>query len=202
MDRGPKPDIVEFPRVMGEALGRHRLRTVIGDAGYESERAHVLCREELGLESIFPTTVRGKKRRDGRPRATRGRWRRRLKQWFPRRRYGQRWQIETVFSMVKRNLGSALRARKPFSINREVALRVVVHNLMILKRHKRCSQRSIYVPGIPGNPGNRTGIALLPAVQRFEALEPRIEIRDYGADHLGIEHGALALYLYGFTCGD
>lgn len=26
-------------------------------------------------------------------------------------RYGQRWQVETVFSMIKRNLGSALRSR-------------------------------------------------------------------------------------------
>jgi hypothetical protein len=152
VDRGPKPDVVEFPRVVTEALSRHRFRTVVGDAGYESERAHVLCREELGVESIFPTTVRGKKRKDGRPRAIRSRWRRRLKQWFPRKKYGRRWQIETVFSMVKRNLGSALKARKPYSLNREVVLKVIVHNLMILKRRLPCFQQSIYVPGIPRNP--------------------------------------------------
>lgn len=149
VDRGPKPDVVEFPEVMRQALSRHGVKTVLADSGYESERAHVLCREELGIESIIPTTVRGRKRKDGAPRATRGRWRRRLKRWFPRRRYGQRWQIETAFSMVKRNLGSALKARKPYSLNREVILKVIVHNLMILKRLGMCFQRSIYVPGIP-----------------------------------------------------
>ena len=112
----------------------------------ESERAHVLCREELGVESIIPTTVRGKKRHDGRPRAIRSRWRKRLKRWFPRKRYGQRWQIETMFSMVKRNLGSALKACKPYSLNREVILKLIVHNLMILKRRLPCFQRSMYVP--------------------------------------------------------
>ena len=55
---------------------------------------------------------------------------------------GQRAQVETVFSMVKRNLGSALRARKPFAINREVTLRLIVHNLMVLRRRKICFQRS------------------------------------------------------------
>ncbi len=146
VDRGPKPDVVEFPELMLQALSRHGVKTVLADSGYESERAHVLCREELGIESIIPTTVRGKKRKDGRPRAIRSRWRRRLKRWFPRRKYGQRWQIETVFSMVKRNLGSALKARKPHSLNREVILKVIVHNLMILKRRESCFQRSMYVP--------------------------------------------------------
>jgi len=142
VDRGPKPDVVEFPELMRQALSRHGVKTVLGDPGYESERAHVLCREELGVESIFPTTVRGKKRHDGRPRAIRSRWRRRLKRYFPRKRYGQRWQIETVFSMVKRNLGSALKARKPYSLNREVILKLIVHNLMVLKRRLPCFQRS------------------------------------------------------------
>ena len=65
-----------------------------------------------------------------------------LKRWFPRKKYGQRWQIETVFSMVKRNLGSALTARKRYSLNREVILKLIVHNLMILKRRLPCFQRS------------------------------------------------------------
>jgi hypothetical protein len=119
VDRGAKPDVVEFPELMWQALSRHPVKTVLGDPGYDSERAHILCRERLGVESIFPTTVRGKKRKDGKPRATTSKWRRRLKRWFPRRKYGQRWQVQTVISMVKRNLGSALTSRKPFSLNRE-----------------------------------------------------------------------------------
>jgi len=150
VDRGPKPDVVEFPRVVAEALTRHRFRTVIGDAGYESEKAHVFCRERLGVRSIFPTTRRGRPRADGRPRRIISRYRRELHEDFPSDEYGQRWQVETVFSMIKRNLGSALKSRKPFSINREVVLKVITHNLMILQRHAYlCFQRSNLVPRNP-----------------------------------------------------
>ena len=51
---------------------------------------------------------------------------------FPKDLYGQRWQIETVFSMLKRNLGAALRAPRYHSPAREIRLRVLTHNLMIL----------------------------------------------------------------------
>ena len=46
--------------------------------------------------------------------------------------YGQRWQVETVHSMIKRNLGSALRARTARRRSKELLLRVITHNLMIL----------------------------------------------------------------------
>ena len=49
-----------------------------------------------------------------------------------RRRYGQRWQIETVISMIKRNLGSALRARTTIRRRHELLLRVLTHNVMLL----------------------------------------------------------------------
>jgi hypothetical protein len=53
-------------------------------------------------------------------------------QRFPTETYGQRWQIETVFSMFKRNLGSSLRARGCHSQTREIRLRIFTHDLMIL----------------------------------------------------------------------
>jgi hypothetical protein len=49
-------------------------------------------------------------------------------------RYSQRWQCETVDSMLKRLLGSALRARSYWSQTRELHLRVRTHNVMILRR--------------------------------------------------------------------
>ena len=53
---------------------------------------------------------------------------------FDTENYGQRWQIETVFSMLKRNLGSALRARLYNSQTREIRARILTHNLSILLR--------------------------------------------------------------------
>jgi len=62
-----------------------------------------------------------------------------MQQRFPQRTYGQRWQIETVFSMLKRDMGAALRARTYHSQNHEIRLRVLTHNLAILWRPQPCS---------------------------------------------------------------
>ena len=72
----------------------------------------------------------------GRPtdKPLRGYWRNRMKQRFPKRKYGQRWQVETVNSMIKRLLDAALRARTYWSQSREIVLRVLTLNLMILRR--------------------------------------------------------------------
>ena len=48
------------------------------------------------------------------------------------KRYGQRAQVETVNSMMKRNLGDHLRARTPAGRRKEQMLRVLTHNLSIL----------------------------------------------------------------------
>ncbi len=46
--------------------------------------------------------------------------------------YTGRWNIKTVNSMIKRRLGSALRARSYWSQYREIILRVITHNVMIV----------------------------------------------------------------------
>src|SRR5207237_1156161 len=71
-----------------------------------------------------------------------GRWRRHMKRLLRTKRsrrrcgYTQRWQSETVNSMVKRNLGSALRARTPQRRECEMLLRAVVHDIMLLRRRR------------------------------------------------------------------
>ncbi len=46
--------------------------------------------------------------------------------------YGQRAQVETTHSMMKRNLGEALRAHRPENRRLEQLLPVITHNVMIL----------------------------------------------------------------------
>src|SRR5688500_20011353 len=46
--------------------------------------------------------------------------------------YGQRWQVETFFSMLKRLLGSFLRATRRWSRHREMCLKVITLNLMLI----------------------------------------------------------------------
>lgn len=59
-------------------------------------------------------------------------YRKLMRTHFPQQLYGQRWQVETVMSILKRNLGSALRARSYVSQCREIMLRLLVHNVMIV----------------------------------------------------------------------
>ncbi|MEM9186573.1 MAG: transposase [Planctomycetota bacterium] len=49
------------------------------------------------------------------------------------KKYGQRWQVETVSSMIKRTLGSALRSRKIRNQHRETHLKAITHNVMLLR---------------------------------------------------------------------
>jgi hypothetical protein len=146
VDRGPKPDYCEFEKTITQAVARQAIKTLVGDAGYESEAAHRLCREGLNVRSIFPTTLRGRPRLDGKRVKVGGRYRRQLRRNFPRKSYGQRWQIETAFSMLKRLLGSSLRARRRYALDREILLRVMTINLMIILHALKSFQQSRYVP--------------------------------------------------------
>ena len=58
-----------------------------------------------------------------------GYWRRQMVHRIHLTRYSQRWQIETVNSMLKRLLGSALRARRYHSQCRETHLRAALRLL-------------------------------------------------------------------------
>ena len=126
--RGPGFDMKFFAPALLQTTSRIDVETLLADAGFDSERSHCLARDEYGLRTLIPPTR-------GRPtdKLPRGRWRRLMVTRFDRRKYGQRWQIETVNSMLKRLLGSALRARTYWSQNREIVLRALTHNIMILR---------------------------------------------------------------------
>jgi hypothetical protein len=125
--RGPCPDVHQFRATLAGSIGRIRILWLLGDAGYDSEANHRYAREVLGIRTLIPPG-------NGRPSATRPttRYRRLMSRRFPHRRYGQRWQAETVMSMIKRNLGSDLSARSYHAQNREMRLFVLVHNLTIV----------------------------------------------------------------------
>ena len=85
-----------------QAVGRARIGTLLADADFDAEWVHEHVRS-YGIHTMIPPE-RG--RPTDKPPA--GRWRRRMKQRFDKTKYGQRWQVETVNSMIKRRLGSAL----------------------------------------------------------------------------------------------
>jgi Transposase DDE domain len=126
--RGPASDLVHFRAAIRQAARRARIGTLLADADFDAEWVHEEVRA-LGIRTLIPPE-RG--RPSDKPPA--GRWRRRMRRRFDRRKYGQRWQVETVNSMIKRLLGSALRARSYWSQCREIVLRVITHNVMIVIR--------------------------------------------------------------------
>jgi hypothetical protein len=138
VSKGPSQDSPQFPPAVRAAAGRCALDTLLGDSGYDAEHNHSLGRQELKIRS---TVIALNRRNAGRcwpktkyRRQMKKRFRRRRRRGRRRRVYGQRWQIESGYSRQKRLLGSALRARKWPSQKKEILLRVLTHNLMLLAR--------------------------------------------------------------------
>jgi Transposase DDE domain len=127
--RGPATDVNRFVPLLDATLPNIRPRRVVADAGYDSEPNHRYAREHCGIASYIPPLL-------GRPttKPPSGRYRRQMKQRLNKHYggYGQRWQGETVFSMIKRHLGEAVQARSYWSQCRELWLLAITHNVMIL----------------------------------------------------------------------
>ena len=105
-----------------------QIAAVAADAGYDAEHTHRFAREMRGVRSLIPAKIG---RQTTKPAS--GYWRRQMQRRLHLTRYSQRWQVETVNSMFKRLLGSALRARSYWSQCREILLRAITLNVMILR---------------------------------------------------------------------
>lgn len=126
-ERGPGPDITHFERIVCQAHVRSRIDTLLADAGYDAEWAHCVARDDLGIRTIIPPKI-------GRPtnKPPTGYYRRLMSQRLHLTCYGQRWQVETTVSMIKRRQGSAVNARSYWSQCRALMLKAVTHNILIL----------------------------------------------------------------------
>ena len=127
--QGPRPDFGDFGRLLVAAQACAGVRAVAADAGFDSEANHELARDELGVQSLMPA----EHGRPGRGEPA-GRYRRQMKRHLHESRYGQRWQVETVYSMIKRLSGEVVNARTYWRRCRLLLLKVLTHNITILKR--------------------------------------------------------------------
>jgi Transposase DDE domain len=126
-DQGPGSDQRHYREAVDQACANVAIDTMAADAGYDSEASHAYARIVHRMRTLIPPTI-------GRPTAKppTGYWRRQMKSRLHLTRYTQRWQVETVNSMLKRLLGSALRARQYWSRCRELFLRALTLNTMLL----------------------------------------------------------------------
>ena len=125
--QGPSQDSPQFPEALEQAAHHLAIRELLADAGYDGEHNHRLAREQLGV--AYTVIALNRRHSQGPPKT---KYRRQMYRHFPRTRYGQRWQAESVFSRMKRRLGDALSARSVETQRQECVLRVLTHNLMIL----------------------------------------------------------------------
>jgi hypothetical protein len=127
---GAGSDVPDFGPLLYRAWKRANVAAVAADPGYDSENNHRQARLDMNIRSVIPPKI-------GRPssRPPAGRYRRLMKQRFARkadrRLYGQRAQSETVNSMMKRNMGDALRSVRPERREKEMLLRALAHNFML-----------------------------------------------------------------------
>ena len=128
---GNGSDAPDFDDLLVHSWKRAAVKTVVADAGYDSEANHCIARQDLSVRSIIPPGI-------GRPTSKwpTGRWRRHMAKRFAKKAdqkvYAQRSQSETVHSMIKRNQGSALRSRTPERRKQEMLLRVITHNIALM----------------------------------------------------------------------
>jgi hypothetical protein len=133
---GNGSDAPDFDPLLFQSWQRARVKTVVADAGYDSEPNHRIARLDMNVRSIIPPKI-------GRPSAKppTGRYRRLMKGRFARKAdaaiYGQRSQSETVNSMMKRNLGEYLRSIRPARRKQEMLLRSITHDLMLGEESRR-----------------------------------------------------------------
>lgn len=130
---GPGPDDPKFAGLARDAKRRlAELAAVLADAGFDAERHHEVL-DALGLLGVIPPQ-RGRPRTAGGEGQRGGFFRNFWHGCWKRVKglYGQRWQAETFFSMLKRLLDSFLRATKRWSRHREMCLKAITVNLMLL----------------------------------------------------------------------
>ena len=141
--RGPSVDVNQFRKTLKPAVEKYDIEHILADAGYDSESNHRYAREECHVISTIPPKA-------GRPQLTpkpfRGKYREMMRTNFDKETYGQRWQVETVFSMIKRNFGEAIYARTYWAQCREMMLLALTHNIAILLLVKELFYRAYLTP--------------------------------------------------------
>ena len=133
---GPHPDINQLNDTLDGLAINVVVDTMLADAGYDSESNHQDLRD-CGIETVIPPNA-------GRPtdKLPKSKWRFMMAADFDEDTYGQRWQVETVMSMLKRNLGEALSCRGDERRDQEMMLMVLTHNMAIIYESRGFLQSS------------------------------------------------------------
>ena len=136
-ERGPGSDSSHFEKILKRLPDDIPIERIAADAGYDGEANHVFANDVMGIETLIPPTV-GRKT----DRLPKTKYRRKMKEHFDHESYGQRWQVETVYSMINRNLTDAVMSKTYWAQCREISLIAITHNLMVIQFLKELFYRA------------------------------------------------------------
>jgi hypothetical protein len=144
--QGPRCDTPALPSLV-DAASRvlpRPIGVVLADAEFDSEANHRHIRTTLGAHSVIPTNPRR-----GIPE---GAIRYQMHSAFPRKLYGSRAKVETVFSVIKRKLSAKAPGRRlPLQV-RQALLLGLTYNLYRLRHRsvpRGCQQSHLKVLCLP-----------------------------------------------------
>ena len=123
--QGPYNDRATLRPLVSAAHEVTPVGLVLADAEFDSERNHRHIRDVVGADSVIPAK-RGKA--DWKIKGVRAQMRRR----FPRKRYSQRAQVESVFSAVKRKLSAKAPGRTSETQRTQAMLLGLAYNIYLL----------------------------------------------------------------------
>lgn len=123
--QGPYNDCATLRPLVSAAHEVAPIGLVLADAEFDSERNHCHVRDVIGADSVIPAK-RGKA--DWKIKGVRAQMRKR----FPRKRYSQRAQVESVFSVVKRKLSAKAPGRSTETQCRQAMLLGLAYNIYLL----------------------------------------------------------------------
>jgi transposase len=121
--RSPGGDAKKFePLAKKVLLLGKEIKYVALDKGYDAEYVHEFIRDCLMAESIIPA-----RNEDVPIHKTSGRWRKKMKCGYSKKRYHQRSKNETVNSVVKRKWGDSTLAMNWRNQNKEIIFRLLFY---------------------------------------------------------------------------
>ena len=135
--RSDAHDNVDFKPLVERSKEIVDLMHVVADKGYDSEENHRFVREDIGAKSIIPP--KWEKVPISR---TKGKYRKKLKKYFPKKRYHRRSINETVNFVEKTKFGDELTSKKWWMKKKEQRLKDIAYNIY---RHMKIRCNAIFV---------------------------------------------------------
>ena len=123
-----------MPKLIEHVLKRNnkeiKIKSALGDCSYDSNKNfNYLQKKKIKpVIKVRKNSIISSKNKKIRNRETNFQKRDLLK-WKKKRKYGQRWMAETVFSSIKRTFGEYVSATKLQNMVKEMVMKVSLYNL-------------------------------------------------------------------------